>query len=1088
MNMRKYILALAAALMSIGAAAQNHLFSGTVRDTQGQPVIGAYVHVPETRNGTVTDVDGRYQLTAGTGQVLEVTCMGYKTFVTKVPSGARLDISLEEDNQVLEETVVVGYGIQKRINLTGAVATISSEAIQDRPVTNALRALQGADPSLNIIIGSGNPSEGQNINIRGVSSVNSASPLVLVDGVPDVGLHQINANDIESISILKDASAAAIYGAKASAGVIIVTTKSGSKGKAKVNYNFNSGVTQPTTKTDFITSGYDYVTLINPIYYSRYGYNAFYYDDAQMAELEARRYDKTENPARPWVVVDDSGKYHYYGNFDWYHNLFNTNRLHQEHNLSVTGGDKNLNYYISGRYYDQDGTLSGPIEAVKEKFRSYSFRSKVTAQVKPWARWTANAAITSNYQIYPGVTNEALTIAGFDQNLSPTMVPTNPDGSMVMYPADMRGVSLGTGRTVEIQNPNNRHVISANRMTLGNNLNFKLLEGLTLDANYNLNFYHRIYKDRNHPDVYSSTIGTFQTTTNYSSDNYRERIYDYLIHNINAYLTYSRTFAKDHHFTAVAGTDFESYRLVDNILTQNFLGNEALSSFNSVTDDSIQKIEQDISAYKTQGFFARVNYDYRGRYLFEASFRADQSSRFAPGHRWGYFPSMSLGWRFSEESFFEPLKGFWNNGKLRFSYGALGNQQVSNYQWQQTIDSSNLSYLFDTNGVVKSTSVSAPNADDLTWETVITWNLGLDLAFLNNRLTFTGDAFIRDTKNMLTAGMTLPSVYGASNPKSNAADMRTTGWEIALTWKDTIKLGGDSFFYSVTGTLGDYVRTITRFNNPSKLFSQNYEGKKLGEIWGYHVPGLFQSDEEAAAYEQWVHRSANVYQRIYNMSPAGNGYLMAGDVKFDDRNGDGYINNGSGTVDDPGDMMIIGNNSPRYSYGLKFDISWKGFDISAFFQGVGKRDWYPTANSDAIYGANLFWQLYTYPIPTFVQENFTDMCWTPENTDGYFPKIRPIICYNGGPLGQNNDRYLQNVAYLRFKNFTLGYTIPFKSKSINKARVYASGENLWYWSPLKRYCTTIDPELAVSTTTYKSGTGSGYQMPRTFSVGLDLTF
>lgn len=1085
---KKTLLLFLAALACIAAAAQARKVSGTVKDAAGTPVVGAFVFNTASAAGAVTDLDGTWSLQAATGDPLRVSCLGYAEQTLTVTAASRFDIVLQEDTQLLDETVVVGYGTQKRINLTGAVATISGEALENRPVSNALRALQGADPSLNIIIGSGNPTEGQNINIRGVSSVNSASPLVLVDGVPDVSLHQINGNDIESISVLKDASAAAIYGAKASAGVVIVTTKSGAKGQAKVNYSFNSGITQPTTRTNFITSGYDYINIVNPLYYSRYGYYAFYYNDAQLAELEARRYDVKEHPERPWVTVDDNGNYHYFGNFDWYHNLFNTNRLHTEHNLSLSGGTKDVNYYISGRYYDQDGTLSGPIEAVKEKYRSYAFRAKVSARIKPWLRWTANAALNSNNQVYPGITNEALTIAGFDQNLAPMMVPKNPDGSAVMYPADMRNVSLGTGRTVEIQNPDNVHKISANRMTLGNNLNLKIFEGLTLDANYNLNFYHRLYNDRNHPDTYSKTIGSFITTSNYSSDNYRERIYDYLLHNVNAYFTYTKAFADAHHFTAVAGTDFESYRLVDNTITQYGLGNESLASFNSVTDDTYYKIEQDISAYKTQGFFGRINYDFKGRYLFEASFRADQSSRFAAGHRWGYFPSMSLGWRFTEEPFMAPLRGWWDNGKLRLSYGSLGNQQVSNYQYLQTIDSNLLPYLFGDSGQPQGTSVSAPNAGDLTWETVVTYNAGLDLAFLGSRLSFTGDWFIRDTKNMLTTGMTLPSVYGAANPKSNSADMRTAGWEIALTWKDTVRLGGEPLFYSVTGTLGDYERTITRFNNPSKLFSSNYEGKKLGEIWGYHVPGLFQTDEEAAAYQKWIHNSANVYQRVYNMSGGGNGYLMAGDVKFDDRNGDGYINNGTGTVDDPGDMLVIGNTTPRYSYGFRFELNWKGFDLAAFFQGVGKRDWYPTSNTDAIYGANLFWQLYTYPIPSFIQDDYLQRCWSPENPDGYFPKVRPIICYNGGPLGQNNDRYLQSVAYLRFKNFTLGYTLPVLKKTFSKIRIYASGENLWYWSPLKRYCTAIDPELAVSTTTYKSGTGSGYQMPRTFSVGVDITF
>ena len=410
---------------------------------------------------------------------------------------------------------------------------------------------------------------------------------------------------------------------------------------------------------------------------------------------------------------------------------------------------------------------------------------------------------------------------------------------------------------------------------------------------------------------------------------------------------------------------------------------------------------------------------------------------------------------------------------------------MSNYLYLQTIGTGTLNYLFDDSGKASYASVSDPMSSNLTWETVYTYNLGLDLSFLQNRLSFTGDFFIRDTKDMLTQSLTLPSVYGAATPTENCADLRTKGWELSITWRDQFKLGGKPFHYALTGQIGDYQTEITKYNNPTKLFDSYYEGKKLGEIWGYHVPKLFDTDEEAAAYQVAINNSSNVYQRVYNMQN-NLGRLMAGDVMFEDRDGSGSI--GAGTVDDPGDMMIIGNTTPRYSYSFRIEASWNGFDISAFFQGVGKRDWYPTANKDDIYGANQFWQLYGYTIPSFITYDFMDDVWSEQNLGGYFPRLRPIQSYNGGPLGQNNDRYLQSVAYLRFKNLTIGYTLPVLKKYLSKLRIYVSGENLCYWSPLKKHCKLIDPELAISSGTYKGGTGTGYTMPRTFSFGVDITF
>ncbi len=1074
---------------SVSAVAQQaRNISGRVVDAEGQPVIGATIQNLTTKAGAMTDYDGRFTIAAETGQTIQVYMLGYADQAVKVTSSADLNIVLAEDVEMLAETVVVGYATQKKINVTGAVSSISGEDLDRRPVVNVMNALQGADPSMNITTSSGNPTAGHSINIRGVPSVNGGSPLILVDGVPGISLSYVNAADIESVSVLKDASASAVYGAKASAGVILVTTKAGKEGKTKVSYSNQFGWIQPTTSTDFISTGYDWAVAIDEVYKARYGYSAFNYTADDWAALEARRYDVTENPERPWVTIGEDGQYHYYGNYNWYEALFNNNRFTQQHDLSVSGGNKAVRYYISGKFHDEQGLLSGPAIPNKEKYSNYGFRAKVDAQLFKWAKFSTNASLYAVHQVYPGTLNEAMTIPALDQALGPMFVPRNPDGTAVIFPNDVRKVGVGKGRGYITTHEGNRHDINARTLALSNTLELTPAKGLSIKATYNISNFFRLYEDRTHASTYSDKLGSTAVNTSYSKDEYRERHYQYTTHSVDGVISYNNNWNDAHSFTALAGVNYESRHTTDLTVDQFGVGNEDLSTFNSVTDDTYYTITQAITAYRTLGFFARVNYDYKEKYLVEVSMRADGTSRFATGSRWGYFPSASAGWRFSKDSFLDGASGWLSDGKLRFSYGALGNQQVSDYIYMQTISSAQLGYLFDNTGRPKYASVSAPQSSGLTWETVKTYNVGLDLSFFNNRLNFTGDYFVRLTENMLTQSLTLPSVYGASTPTENCADLRTNGWELQLSWKDSFKLGAKPFHYGVTATLGDYITTITKFNNPDKLFSNYYEGKRLGEIWGYHVPRLFKSDEEAAAYQLAVHNSANVYQRVYNMAPGGTGYLMAGDVMFEDVNGDGYINKGDGTVSNPGDMMIIGNSLPRYNYSFRFDFNWNNFDLSIFLQGVGKRDWYPTANNEDVYGATRFWNLYGYTVTSFISKDYKDHIWTEENPDGYFPRLRPIQSYGGGPLAQTNDRYLQKVNYLRLKNITFGYTIPFKKAFISSLRLYFSAENIAFASPLKKYCKTIDPELAVASGTYYSGSGVGYTMPRNIIFGLNINF
>ena len=1051
--------------------------SGVVKDANGEPIIGATVMEKGTTNGTITDMDANFVLDIASDAELEVSYIGYKTQTIKAGDRKNLSVTLQENSEMLSEVVVVGYGSQKRANVTGAVSTITSEALNNRPVTSAAGALQGADPSLNLTFGSGSLDSDYSINIRGVASINGGSPLILADGM-EVSLNQINPNDIESVSVLKDASASAVYGAKASSGVILITTKKGAdtKGKATIAYNGRMAWKQNTTSTDFIRTGYDYVDLVNRFYEAYQGKQWLTYDEEGMQMLLDRRNDMTENAERPWVTTDEKGKYMYYGNFDWYGYLFNRTRPEQEHNVSVTGGTDKVNYFVSGRMLDQKGMFN----IYDDNYKNYSFRAKVNAKLNDRLTYTVNVNFNSNTYKYAGMYNEQQTMYFLAYNVFPTVVPRNPDGSIVQYINQMSSNSpMGGGHAGFLTADVARNTRKNEDWVLSNELNYKVFKDLTLTASYAYKNRGRLYKYRNNTFDYSQQEGvtkTFQSGTIY--DYYQESHRTIEDHNVNVYATYEHLWNKKHNFKAVAGTQFEDYRSDQHSVKKTDLLSDDLSTLGIATGEAT--VSQDISAWRTLGFFGRINYDYMGKYLLELSGRWDGSSRFAADDRWGFFPSASLGWRASEEKFFEPLKNIWNSAKVRFSVGSLGNQQVDNYAYFDQISADNqMSYTFDGTTKAYYASITAPKSAHLTWETVTTLDWGLDLGFLNNRLNVTADYFIRYTKDMLTTSLTLPSVYGTSTPEANCADLRTNGWEVSVSWNDQFNIGGKPFKYNISASVGDYKRVITKYNNPDKLISDYYVGKVLGEIWGYKTAGLFATDEEAAAYQAEVNDKA-VNNRVY-ISKQDN-YLRAGDVHFLDLDKNGVIDQGTGTVDNPGDKRVIGNTTPRYNYSFRLGANYCGFDFSAFFQGVGKRNWCPSQY------AYDFWGPYAIPSVSFIHEDFLENCWSEENPDGYFPRQRGYQSYSSGSLGVYSDRYMQNVAYLRLKNLTLGYTLPINKKILNKVRVYVTGENLFYWSPLKKYTKTMDPELAVSSSSYYSNSGLGYTYSKSFSVGLDVTF
>ena len=1067
------------------------LYTGKVVDSQG-PVPGAMI-IPEgggTDAVAMTGADGRFSVKASQGTAFTVSMMGYKEYASSFGAQTEgLVITLEADIDVLDESVVVGYGVQKKVNLTGAVGVINGKDLNNRPVTNIAQALQGADPSLIMSMGNGSVEGSKySVQIRGQVSLNSGSPLILVDGI-ESSLSQVNPNDIESVSVLKDASACSIYGATASAGVVLITTKNGKSGEFKVNYNGRAGVAFNTTSTDFITTGYDYVTLANEFSVrSKKGYAAWQYTDEELQMLYDRRNDVTENPDRPWVYKNSAGKYRYLGNFDWYNYIFKKVRPETEHNVTINGGNDKMNYYVSGRYLYREGVFNNASEDI---YNGYSFRAKVNAKVKPWLRYTGNISYEGSAYNYGGYWeqdgSEGINSHGIlwnmTQNISPTLVPVNPDGTTMMYTNGIQFADspIASGRGGVLTDGRNKNSRKTGYLTLTNRLVFDITSWLNFTADYtyrmrDINNSYRSYPTANTWDKNMKKVVDFTNGSVY--DFYQEQRGRLDAHIANAYFSVDKSWGK-HNFTAVAGSQFQDYHSTLLKIRQKGSVSDKLAFIN-MAQGTIESASESNTAYRTLGFFARLNYDYAGKYLFEVSAREDGSSRFSSANRWAFYPSASAGWRMSEENFWNPIKDWWDLAKVRFSYGSLGNQQVSDYSYISTLTTSMMSYTFD--GSTQAPKVSTPDAltSNLTWETVVTYNLGLDLGFLGNRLSANADFYIRDTKDMLTSAQELPAVFGADSPKINGADLRTMGYEISLSWKDQVKVAGKPFYYSIGGSLGDYITTITKFDNPNRSLSQHYEGQRLGEIWGYQIDGLFASDEEAAEYQSRINDSA-VNKGVYLCGVADEAKLRAGDVRFVDRNGDNVINSGANTVDDPGDQYIIGNSLPRYTYSFRGDLSWYGLSLSVFFQGVGKCDWMPAPN------CAYFWGPYAAPYTSFIPTDFASKTWTEDNTNAYFPRRRGYSNESNCMFRTNTDRYLQNASYIRLKNLTLGYTLPLKpNKAVEKVRFYLTGENLWYWSPMLKNTQYVDPEVATASSTQTDD--CIYPFSRTVSFGVDITF
>ncbi len=1065
-------------------SAQNRSISGKVFDTNEEPLIGVTVTIENTTIGAITDIDGAFTLQVPEGKVvLNVSYVGFVPQKVTVASGqSNVTVRLSEDAVLLNEVVVVGYGKQKKVNLTGAVASVGGEELENRVTKSLSSMLQGTVAGLNVTTSSGVPGSSASINVRGITSIHESEPLVLIDGA--VGdIDRVNPNDVESISVIKDASAAAIYGARAAFGVILVTTKSGAAkgGKATVRYSGRFGWQAPTTSTDYETTGYWSVYTINQFWQANSGTLYVDYTDQDMQELWNRVNDKTEHPDRPWVVEDvrnGRNQWVYYGNYDWWHSLYRDNRPMQQHNVSISGGKDDVKYFVSGSYDKQTGIL----RENPDIYRKYNLRSKIDFRINEWLTMSNNTSFYSSQYSYLGDGDVENTLAYSARHALVCFPQKNPDGSW-LYSTPYLNYKVANGRHILLGENSHRNVERSTDFTNTTRLVYAPIRELSFTGD----FTYRQYQSRNtsrsnvmyyreYPDgellSYATGAGANRLDEAVNTNQY---------YSTNIFGTYDDTFNQAHHLSVVGGMNYEAWKNKNISAYGENLVSTDLDDLDLVGQNAegatITGVGGGQNEYALLGIFGRINYDYKSRYLFEVSGRYDGTSRFASGSRWGFFPSASAGWRISEESFFQPVRQWIDNLKVRGSFGSLGNQNISSYySFARLISISSLGYTFGEGSVLpKYSSLSAPIASGMTWETAQQWDFGFDLTMLGNRLNLTVDGYIRDTKDMLTDGVDLPGVYGADLPDMNAADLRTKGYEITLNWRDRLTLGNKPFEYSVGLNLSDYKSVITKYDNENKTFAKDYyEGMEIGEIWGYVTDGLFQTDEEAKAYAEKVDLS-------YVLKGQTGGW-QAGDVKFVDLDGDGKVGIGSNNVDNPGDRKILGNSLPSFSYGISASAQWNGFDVSAFFQGTGNHYWYPAGQSMP------FWGPYSYPYLSFLQKDFLADVWTAENTDAYFPRAMAYSA-SGGVLSNVNDRYLQNLRYLRFKNLTVGYTLPqsWTGKArIESVRIYFTGENLCYWSPLKKHSRYVDPEAAIDRS--DAYNNAYYPWQKSFLFGIDVTF
>ena len=1063
-NQKPIVIIVFLLVHSISIYAQDNTISGLVKDNEGEPLPGVSVAVKagESISGVVTDINGKYQLKASPNATIEFSFIGFKSIQQQVGNRKVINVTLEIDNQMLEEVVVVGYGTQKKVNLTGSVSVIDSKAFESVPVANAVQALQGQVPGLNIYSNKGGGlNQKQSINVRGIGTIGEGSTgdaLILIDGM-EADIFSVNPQDIESISVLKDAAASSIYGSRAPFGVVLVTTKKGKAGKAQINYNNSFRLSSPINMPSSLDS-YTYALFFNDAGYNS-GWGSYnWVSQTRLQRIKDYMDGKISyttiplNGSNTWADGYQEGN----DNIDYYNLFFKKNVFAHEHNFSVNGGTDKIQYYLSANYLDQDGTL----RMGEDYSKRYTMSAKISAQLSRAVSLSSNTRFVRNDFVQPTHMNDSF-FSDIGRQCWPVKPLYDPNGNL--FDDHVQQMKNG-GRKTE----RNTWLYQQFNLTIEPIKGWRLIGDLSY--RYNTQYAHEDLLTISQIGVDGVTkVRSWDENSSVSESSFAS---DYF--NVNLYTDFEKTFAKSHHLKALAGFQAEAnnYR---NIWAQKigitYPGKPTINTSTGIDKDG-KVIAPNVSGghnrWSTAGFFGRVNYDFQEKYLVEANLRYDGSSRFRSDDRWGFFPSASLGWNIAREEFFQPATRIMNTLKLRASYGSLGNQNTTALYPTYTVMGTGTSDKWLMNGV-KPNIAWAPAlvSYDLTWEKIRTWNVGIDIGLFNNRLTGSFHYFIRNTNDMVGPSEKLPATLGIAVPPSNNTDLRTAGWELELMWKDRLQNGLN---YSLRFTLADSRTKITRYSNPSGLIDSFYEGKYCGEIWGYETIGIARTDDEMAEH---VGSLVNGGQSALGQD------WQAGDIMYSDLNEDGKIDAGARTLDNHGDLKRIGNSTPRYNVGIDLSADWKGFDFRMFWQGTLKRDYFQ--GSYYFWGANGS-QGYWFSTALKGHEDYfrnDESSPLGVNLDSYYP--RPLL--NTNKNQQCQTKYLQNAAYMRLKNLQIGYTLPRKivqKMGVQNLRFFASGENLLTITDLVKF---FDPE------TIESGSfahGYAYPLSRTYAFGLNITF
>lgn len=1126
---------------------------GTVLDENNEPIIGASVVQKGTKNAAATDVDGHFSLKVAPGATLVVSYVGYKT--VDIAATKDMVVYMQPTTEMLNELVAIGYGSQKRANLTGAVATVDvARTMDSRSTADITKALQGAVPGLTITNSNGDINGTPQMKIRGIGTLSNSgasSPLIVVDGVPTEDLSYLDPNDIADISVLKDASSAAVYGTRAAFGVLLITTKMPqTQDRVSVSYSNNIGWSQATTLPSYSSVPNQLRALMQANNRAGLENELFgMYLDKMLPYAEAWEAQNAGQPAgyremRPFQSWDDVGDYYvnpdgsgamYYANWDVPGIMFNNAAPSNRHNVSLEGTSGKTQYRLSFGYTGQQGLMN----YFPEKMHRYNATANISTQIFSWLKGGARIQFADKEYFSPVLARRTYEYMWrWGSYFGPYGWMRDADGE----PVDARNdiayrKQAGEGKDIAVQT----------RMTAW--LEAQICKGLSLHADFTYDFQHVDHIGSYQPvwcwNTWGGNISTpayavTQGATDARQSNTKDDLWT-----MNVYGTYDLNFAQDFNLKVMLGATAERerysyiYAQKDYLLVNN---QPYIELATGGTNGDSYSLTNTLRNRSTAGFFGRINFDYKGIYLLELNGRYDGSSRFPKSKQWGFFPSGSIGYRFSEEGYFKELKHWWSNGKVRASWGQIGNEAVGNYRFISTISQGSSNWLVGTNSP---TVFNMPTlvSEALTWEKVETVDAGIDLGFFNNSLNLNFDWYQRTTKDMLGPGPDDPAVLGASAPYQNNGELRSRGWELSAGWNHSF---GDADVY-VNASIGDANTKITKWNNANNsiyswtIGQSNYiNGGTYGDIWGFETDRYFEEADFTGKDEngQWIYAPGIASQTGLQ---SGSFVYGPGDVKFKDLNGDGVINNGNpnmiedangniyvpgdpgyeavladdthksvpvGTIRNHGDMKVIGNAMPHYEYSFRIGGAFKGFDIDMFFQGVGKRDlWFASSfNMPLMRGADgTYSNQDSYNKMIFDDNNQIIGYEIDQNND--FPCLFPgNIGYTLSGFNTNSgcnnfytqSRYLMNMAYLRFKTLTVGYTLPVdltRKAFIQKARIYFSADNLalLYNGNRKSH---IDPEITWGSTSSNTAVGNSNgsatfgrttPMMRTFSFGVQVT-